>query len=138
MSEARRLRKNASASAAELREFLAAMRGKSPREMLGTVATSSLGSALIQASIGVGAAIAIFTLVPFAWDKAFASPDDNAATEPAAETPAPAPELPPPPDPLADGDRDALDTLGIGETRSAPLDVNPLEGSADDLLKDLQ
>lgn len=143
-SDLRKLSRNASASAVELREFLAQMRGKSPREMLGTVATSNLGKSLLQAVGGVVGAIILFTLIPFAFnktapsDKPAASPQELVPSSPAAasaskqSTPAE-----PPLDPDAKPGK-ALDKLGIGESREAPLSVNPLEDSSDDILKDLK
>lgn len=143
-SDLGKLSRNADASAVELREFLAEMRGKSPREMLGTVATSNLGKSLIQAVGGVVVVIILFTLIPFVFNKMTASeksteqPQEQALSAPAAasanqqSTPAE-----PPLDPDAKPGK-ALDKLGIGESRQAPLSVNPLEDSSDDILKDLK
>ena len=144
-SDVRKLKRSASASASELREFLAEMRGKSPREMLGTVATSDLGKSLIQATIGVAAAIAVFTILPFAFGKIFAkdepetAPPATASAGSAAGTGTDTPGTPPEPalDPDAKPDK-TLDALGIGETKGSPLSVNPLEDSGDDILKDLE
>ena len=144
-SDARKLRKNAGATADELREFLAEMRGKSPREMLGAVASSKLGKSLVQATAGVAAFIALFTIVPFIWGAIFDK--DEPVSPPVAEapatpdpgsggTPATTPKEPSL-DPDADPDK-SLDALGIGGSKEASLDSNPLEDSADDLLKDLE
>jgi hypothetical protein len=139
-----KLRRNADASAVELREFLAEMRGKSPREMLGTVATSNLGKSLIQAVGGVAVAIILFTLVPFAFNKMTASekstepPQEQALSSPATASPT---KQPTPAEPPLNPDAkpgQVLDKLGIGESRKAPLSVNPLENSSDDILKDLK
>ena len=140
-SDTRKLRKNAGASASELREFLAEMRGKSPREMLGAVASSNLGKSLVQAVIGVAAFIAIFTIIPFGCS--MISKKDEPTAPPAAEAPATpdagADEAPKTPSPNPDTKPDpSLDALGIGGSKEAPLDSNPLEDSTDDLLKDLE
>ena len=143
-SDIRKLKRNASATAGELREFLAQMHGKSPREMLGAVASSNLGKALIQATVGVAAVIVVLTIVPFAWGAVFKkdAPERPAAVAVAPEAPE-APETPagaprePSLDPDAKPDR-TLDALGIGGSKEAPLSVNPLEDAGDDILKDLE
>ena len=143
-SDLGKLSRNASASAVELREFLAEMRGKSPREMLGTVATSNLGKSLIQAVGGVVVAIILFTLIPFAFNKMTSSgksteqPQEQALPSPATAS---ATKQSTPAEPPLNPDAkpgQALDKLGIGESRKAPLSVNPLENSSDDILKDLK
>jgi hypothetical protein len=144
-SNLRKLKRNTDATASELREFLAEMRGKSPREMLGAVATSDLGKSLVQASIGVAVAIAIFTVVPFAFGKMFAK-DDPAGAPPASATAesgagAGSDARSTPPEPALDPDAKspkAIDALGIGESKESPLTVNPLEDAGDDILKDLE
>ncbi len=144
-ADLKKLRHNTSATADELRAFLAEMRGKSPREMLGTVATSDLGKSLIQATLGVAAAILILTIVPFALGKIFGGSEPGPATPPAAEVAeaagggGDAAETPAEPalDPDAKPDR-TLDALGIDGSKEAPLDRNPLEDSGDDILKDLE
>jgi hypothetical protein len=77
------LRANAAASAGELREFLERTRGKNPQEVLGLVAQSGLTWALLQATIGCVALLAVLTFVPFVWSKLGGAP---------AATPKPAPE----------------------------------------------
>ena len=143
-SDLGKLSRNASASAVELREFLAEMRGKSPREMLGTVATSNLGKSLIQAVGGVVVAIILFTLIPFAFNKMTSSgksteqPQEQAPSSPATAS---ATKQSTPAEPPLNPDAkpgQALEKLGIGESREAPLSVNPLEDSSDDILKDLK
>ena len=149
-SDLRKLRRNTAATAAELREFLAAMRGKGPREMLGTVATSNLGRSLLQATVGVVAAIVVLTIVPFAFDRILAGDEaaesisesgEAGAGAGGAASGAGADTADTPPEPALDPDfksKRTLDALGIGETREAPLSVNPLEDAGDDLLKDLE
>ena len=112
-SETKRLRRNASATAAELREFLASMHGKSPREMLGSVATSKLGKATIQASVGVAAAIAVLTIIPYLWGVVF----DKKVEEPSAPPVAEVPQNTPSPNPEQGTTTDPLETMGINESR---------------------
>ena len=143
-SDMRKLSRNASASAVELREFLAQMRGKSPRKMLGSVATSNLGKSLIQAVGGVAVAIILFTLIPFVFNKKTPSEKSAGSSQeqaPSPPTTASASKQSTPAEPPLDPDAKpgkALDKLGIGESREAPLSINPLEDSSDDILKDLK
>ncbi len=133
----RRMGKNTAASATELRDFLRALRGKTPTEMLGVVASSSLFRSLVTATIGTAALIAIFTVIPFAWGKIF-DKTEEAPPLPVAEEKAAA-EGPATPEPSIDTPKaPALDALGVGETKEAPPRSNPLEGSSDDLLEGLE
>jgi len=60
------LKEGASASAAELREFLNDMKGKDPHEVLGLIAQSSFVQALAVAAIGTVALLIVGTVVPYA------------------------------------------------------------------------
>ena len=132
---------NRQAAAAELREFLAQMRGKSPKEMLGAIASSNLAQSTLVATAAISAAIVAFTILPFGLKKVFGK-----STEPASVAAAPAqPEgaaLETPDEPILDPDADnkgnAAGKLGIGESKQAPANVNPLESSTDDLLEGLE
>lgn len=148
-----RAREGAKASAAELREYVAKFRGKSPQEMLGLVAGSSLVQGTVLATVITVVFLAAFTVGPYVWNKlsppvAKASPPKPATAAPAptppasapaasATAPAPAPTAAAapsnavPPDPV-------LNRLGIGEAKTADPKKNPLEAGADDLLKDLK
>ena len=145
--DVRNARVNSGAVAGEVREFLAQMQGKSPQEMLGMVAQSSLIKCTVQAIVVMLAFLVVFTVVPFGLGKiggeakvkaegAKASPPpvEKEKPESGAEATAgsdPDVDLP------AEKD-DLLDKLGVGETKVAPPKENPLESSADDLFKDLQ
>ena len=50
--DVRRLKKDGSASLAELKEFVGRMHGKSPQEMLGTVAKSRLAICILISTVG--------------------------------------------------------------------------------------
>ena len=132
-------KQNRQAIHAELREFLSQMRGKSPKEMLGAVASSNLLQSTITATAATTAAIVILTLVPFAIGKLAGTPD-RTANDPAAETQDPATPLATPPEPAIDSANtpNAAEALGIGESKSAPENVNPLESTTDDLLEGLE
>ncbi len=147
----RSMRANGAASAAELREFLSRMRGKPPQEVLGLIAQSGLARAMFLSTLIVLALLAVTTVIPFAWNKATGGAQQAAAkgtpesrgagqtgNEPggAAKTDATASSTASAtaaktPDPK----EAALNKLGVGEAKKAG-NVNPLEGRADDILKD--
>jgi len=151
-SSRRGIQTNGAASAAELREFLARMRGKPPQEVLGLIAQSSLARAMFLSTLITLALLAVTTVIPFAWNKATggaqqaaakAAPEKRGAsqsggeqagaarTESAASSTAAATSAK-----AADPKEAALSKLGVGGTKTAPGSVNPLEGRADDILKD--
>jgi hypothetical protein len=143
--ELRRLKDNGSASAAELREFVGALRGKSTRELLGEVAKSKLVSSVGVATLAFVVLLAIATVVPYmlrgepvAAKPAAASPADRnaAATASAAaptgqKTPGDAASVN---DPSQPNIARAAAALGIDETKTAAPDKNPLEDDLDNLL----
>lgn len=153
-----RAREGATASAAELREFVRQCRGKSPQEMLGLVAGSSLVQGTILATIITVIFMGAFTVGPYVMNKAVPpvakAPKPAPAAAPAAApnatastaAPATAASLPAtsgpavPTDPLAPpgSKSDIANKLGIGETKIADPKKNPLDAGADDLLKDLK
>jgi hypothetical protein len=146
-TEFRNLKRHGGASAAELRTFLNQLRGKSPKEMLGAVASSNLFQSTVRAAFGAAALIAVFTVLPFAWSKLVRRDrgDDAAPLSPSAETvsagggetalspasPGSTATAPPGGDAVEKVSRQ----LGIGESKDAPPSINPLESANDDLLK---
>lgn len=149
--DVRRVARNTTAVAGELKEFLAKMHGRSAKERLGIVATSGLVKSFISATFIFAILIAAFTVAPFFWGKLMAG---GAATPETAEAeqgeqPAAAGE---PAAPTADPDvivgqpgevdlsdpKAITDKLGIGEAKDAPTNVNPLDGKEDDLLDGLK
>ena len=155
--DVRKLKKNSTAAAGELKEFLGRIQGKSPREMMGVMASSSLVQGLVQATVAMAVLVLVLTVVPYAWGEFFSGGNagapvvESTETQPAEssgegeeakpdETAAADPNIAVPPDEMpADIGSPAkvIDTLGVGETKEAPANVNPLEGAADDLLKGL-
>ena len=140
-SDLKKIRRNTAASSHEIREFLAQMRGKSPQEMLGMLASSSLVKCTLQSGIGWLVVIVVFTLGPWLWSminpptpKVAQPPAATAAVTPTAAAPAPAEPKAAEPTPPAK----VTEKLGIGETKEAPANQNPLEKASDDLLKDLK
>ncbi|CAN5290657.1 hypothetical protein BH23VER1_BH23VER1_05300 [soil metagenome] len=138
----RKLRRHTSATAGELRAFLAELRGKSPKEMLGEVASSELGRSAVTATVGAAILILVFTAIPYAWSRLGDDAPPSAAPHAppaAAADPAPPPDSPSPSsnaDPLATPA--AAQSLGIDEAESAPPNVTPLDAANDDLLEGLE
>lgn len=143
----RRLKSDGSASVAELREFLKDVKGKSPQEMLGLVAKSGLTRSITLATFLFAVLLAALTLIPYGMQAREAkSPETPSAQEPAAETTAAqAVDEAPKPDTAATTPAEetngvpsdpehALEVLGIGETRAADPDKNPLEDKLNNLL----
>ena len=126
------------AATAELREFLAQMRGKSPKEMLGAIANSNLVQSTLIATAAVTAALVVLTIVPFGVDKIFSANADKEKTE--TPQPGPAGKLETPAEPSLDDidNGSAASKLGIGDSKEAPTNVNPLEGTTGDLLEGLE
>ncbi len=136
-ADLKKIRRNTAASSQEIREFLAQMRGKSPQEMLGMLASSSLVKCTLQAGIGWLILIAVFTLGPWLWSLVNPVAAKVPQTPPAAA--AVVPTAPVEPKPAEPGPSvKAAEKLGIGETKEAPPSQNPLEKATDDLLKDLK
>ena len=138
LSDARKLQQSAIASADELREFLRELRGKSPKEMLGEVSSSSLARSTVTASVGAAALIAVLTILPFAWSKLTETPENAiaAADVDAAPVEEPTPARVPASERVAA--QTAAEKLGIGEQKEAPAAVNPLDSSNTDLLDGLE
>lgn len=148
----KQLKENGSASAAEMAEFLAQLRGRRPQEVLGIVAGNGLTRGIVVASAWTLALMAVFTAGPYFWPKLFPAEKKAVAKEapPAAKpaaaaeqveqpsTPATTPTTVPAPGTPGVPSKDVLDKLGIGEAKPADLKSNPLENKVDDLLKDLK
>lgn len=142
----KKMSKNSGAVVGELREFLSSLKGKSPKEMMGAVADSSLvGSLLLSTGIMI-ALLFVLTAVPYAFlkmEEETASGDEPAQHEAVRED-APAsdgkdsaqPSQPSPESPKTKQQQTA-DALGIGEEKTASPDSNPLESSTNDLLDGL-
>jgi hypothetical protein len=153
----RRLKADSSASAAELAEFMKQFRGKRPQEVLGLVAQSGLVRATGLATVATVALMAAFTVIPYAWAKAFppatkpakaaaATDSTDAAATPAAGPASTSAQTTPAGDGGAavtdaeqpDVSPETMERLGIGETKETDPSYNPLEESADDLLNDIK
>jgi hypothetical protein len=138
-ADLRELRSNSRATVQEIQAFLRELKGKSPQEMLGAVASNSLVRCLFISTAVVAGALILFTAIPYftADDEPEKPVAENVPEKPepvapaGKENPNPAPETPPEaPDPLS--------KLGVGEELAAPPGTNPLEDKGDDFLKDLE
>lgn len=134
-NELRNLRNNSQATIEELKSFLREMKGRSPQEMLGMVAGNRLFRATIQSCVLVFLVLLVFTAIPYVMREApkapvvkesVASPAHEKAAEPVV------PNDPPAPNPKA------IETLGVGEEKKAPADVNPLDSDTKDFLDELE
>ena len=140
-ADLRQMSTNSKASVAELKTFLAELKGKSPQEMLGVVAASQLARSIILSTVLVIAAIGLFTAVPFILKKdpkPEAAPAEQQGSVGVSPTSSPPPETPTPTEPQSPAKADPLSELGVGEERQAPPNENPLENNNDDFLKDLE
>lgn len=153
--DVRNLQQNSGAVASELRDFLAKMEGKSPKEVLGAIATSGLGKSFAMATFLFVLLTAVLTVAPYSWGLMFPDNDEVAQqteeatptekAEPAdVETPPEAPTSTPETASEAEvagvnlnNGEEIVDKLGVGEIKQAPPNVNPLESATDDLLDGL-
>ena len=143
IGDVRRLRGSSSEVAAELSEFVAKMKGRSPQEVMGVVAQSGLTQGIVMATFGCLLVTAIFTAGPYFYAQQFPPPAKPIAaqTPPPAATPATntnTPATATDPANTTPGKDEVLDKLGMGETKVTDPKFNPLENSGDDLLKDLK
>jgi hypothetical protein len=142
------LKRNSAAVTAELNQFMREMRGKSPREMLGAVARSSLVRSGFTAGVLLTIILFSATIIPFATRGAAESSQQSEAPQPAATANTNAPTTAPTPASTLNTNASAMppgndkqklaDKLGIGETKQGqPSEPNPFE-TTDDLLQELE
>lgn len=140
-ADLRELKANSGATVQELQEFLRQLKGKSPQEMLGVVASSQLFRATILSVILVTIALFAFTAVPyFLADEpatiANSTASDEPATAPSTPEAQPKPAQEKSPKPLEPSD--PLDPLDVNSKLTAPPNSNPLEDDNANFLKDLE
>jgi len=141
-----RLGKNSQAVVGELREFLANLKGKSPKEMMGAVAESHLGKSLVSATVFMAVLLFVLSAVPFylkqnqeaeklAHDETPATGASSSEQEKESEY---VPEEAESGEkPLTTPEQSTADALGIGEQKIADPKSNPLDSSGEDLLDGL-
>ncbi|MHC4400803.1 MAG: hypothetical protein ACYTG0_14095 [Planctomycetota bacterium] len=149
----KRLKSDVGATAAELREFLGQMHGRSPQEMIGLVAKSGLTRSMFLATFLFVLLLAALTVIPYALrhhgadasapvagegtveEENPTEPDQPETTQQPAKPAAAAPVGTE--DTGTDPER-AIDAMGIGETRVADPNKNPLEDKLDNLLDGIE
>ena len=145
--ELRKLSSNTQATAAELKAFLAELKGRSPQEMLGIVAASQLVRSLVLSTILVAVLILVFTLIPYFRSDQSALATEAPLKEAQVTQPAQAtkPETPAPEDtaktkPPTDTEPTQTDIspLGVSEQKEAPSNVNPLDSDRGNFLDGLE
>ena len=134
------VKRNGAASLTELREFIGALKGRKPQEVMGEMASNGLVQGIIMSSIGFVMVLLVFTAFPFflAEDEPKVQPETTPTASPVQPVEqSPAVQNANEEKPLEGGPTgDAvLDNLGIGETKDANPDVNPLGDKFDDLLE---
>ncbi len=135
-ADLRELKANSSATVQELQLFLRELKGKSPPEMLGIVASSQLIRAIILSVILVIVAIFALTAIPyFLGNKETPNPEQPIVINPAPPAPEPK-EANPPPNQIKPAE--PLAPLGVNEKKTAPANVNPLEDDGGSFPKDLE
>ena len=145
----KKLGRNSQAVVGELREFLANLKGKSPKEMMGAVAESSLAQSLLISTAIMTVLVFAFSAVPYllkeeqetiqsmekgktvqegtAEESTTPSDSDGSSAADAGETKEA--------ESLKSSEQKAADILGVGEV--ADPDANPLDSGGDDLLDGL-
>ena len=152
MRDVRQIRQHGKASAAELREFFAQTRGRSPQEVLGMLTGSHLTRSIALATVGITLLLVAASVVPWLWGRGDKSQSAAApqTTEPAGnqqdrpESPAPetnsvagdSPSVDPQPSP--EDARKAASAMGLGDTKVADPETNPLEKKLDSLLDNVK
>jgi hypothetical protein len=135
-ADLRELKANSSATVQELQLFLRELKGKSPPEMLGVVASSQLIRAIVLSFILVIVAIFALTAIPYFFgNKESPDPEQPIVTNPV--TPAAEPKQANP-NPKQIKPAEPLAPLGVNEKKNAPANVNPLEDDGGSFLKDLE
>ncbi|MBK94537.1 MAG: hypothetical protein CMJ79_02340 [Planctomycetaceae bacterium] len=145
LGDVRSVKNNGAASLSELREFIGSLKGRKPQDVMGEVASNGLVQGVVYSTVGFLVILLVFTAIPY-WmtgdepviqkqvtpavstpDQQSADASDNsnadertqdATTEEGGPT----------------GDA-VLDNLGIGETKEADPEENPLGDKFNDLLE---
>ncbi|MDA0832655.1 MAG: hypothetical protein O2955_05015 [Planctomycetota bacterium] len=137
-----RLKEHGGTTVAELQDFVRQLHGRSPSEVLGIVSGNLLIRSLLEATAYMAVLIALLTVIPFmlksdAPPKAAATP--AAVNAPASTTDATAPVSPTTSDDdlSEENAQKAVEVMGLGETKTADPDKNPLD-NLDNLLDDVK
>ena len=142
----KQLGKNSKAVVGELREFLANLKGKSPKEMMGAVAESSLVQSLLISTVVMMTLVFSFSAIPHYFkqkeESAQAAEKEKSSenkTEdkagPAGSEKATSSEETATPETPKTAEQKTAEILGVGEV--ADPNANPLGSGGDDLLDGL-
>ena len=137
MSGAKRLSTDAAATTSELRDFVRSLKGRSPQEVMGIVASNALTQAMIGSTIATVVLLAVLT-VPFAFGNSAkaksAKPGAAAANvEPVKADAASSKAANSGDTPSEEDIKKASKAMGLDETKTADPKKNPLD-SFDNLL----
>ena len=142
LGDVQSVRHNGVASLAELREFIGSLKGRKPQEVMGDVASNGLVHGILLSTVGFVVILLVFTVIPFfmADEEPMAQKEENSTVTSVSEETPEEQEATQETDtqaPTAEGETgDAvLDNLGIGETKEANPDENPLGDKFNDLLE---
>ena len=142
LGDVQSVRHNGVASLAELREFIGSLKGRKPQEVMGDVASNGLVHGILLSTVGFVVILLVFTVIPFfmADEEPMAQKEENSTVTSVSEETPEEQEATQETDaqaPTAEGKTgDAvLDNLGIGETKEANPDENPLGDKFNDLLE---
>ncbi len=135
------LKRNSSATAGDLREFMREMRGKSPREMLGAIAQSTLVTSTIVSTVAIFILLVVLTVVPYGvnvWRKikseAISRVEEAREKEKASKGKANVERATPVSKPK---EKKPAEVLGVGgEKQGKPKEINPFENKKGGLLDD--
>jgi hypothetical protein len=130
------IKRNSSATVSELREFMREMRGKSPREMLGAIAQSTLVLSTIVSTVAIFILVVVLTVVPYGvnvWRKskseAISRVEEAGEREKASKGKASVEPTAPVSKPK---ENKPADVLGVGQEKTGkPNEVNPFENKGD-------
>ena len=135
------LKRNSSATAGDLREFMREMRGKSPREMLGAIAQSTLVTSTIVSTVAIFILLVVLTVVPYGvnvWRKikseAISRVEEAREKEKASKGKANVERATPV---SKSKEKKPAEVLGVGgEKQGKPKEINPFENKKGGLLDD--
>ena len=136
LSDAQRLKTEASATTSELREFIRGLKGRSPQEVMGIVAGNALTQAMVTSTIACVLLLAALSL-PFAFgssSKNKSKPKAAVAAEAESSKSGTETKGAANGDTPSEGDlKRASKAMGLDETKTADPKKNPLD-SFDNLL----
>ena len=128
------LKANSAATAGELRQFLREIRGQTPKEMLGSIAQSSLVRSVVISTVCICSLLLVFSGI--AYGMRVMNPED-----PKKEKSAVVPEMKPTPSTnavVAGAPSGTNDVLGINQSKKGkPKETNPFDTKGD-LLDDIK